>query len=102
MKMILRKIRKNSSDSVVKNKGTLNTPRNRNKVLDTVIDFLHKQSFEETNEINKNRISKHELKGLMELKIYKNIIIKEADKGRSVVIKSTKHCKMFYDHLNDN
>ena len=102
MKMILRKIRKNSSDSVVKNKGTLNTPRNRNKVLDTVIDFLHKQNFEETNEINKNSISKHELKGLMELKIYKNILIKEADKGGSAVIKSTKHCKMFYDHLSDN
>ena len=102
MKMILRKIRKNSSDSVVRNIGSLNTPRNRNKVLDTVIDFLHKQNFEETNEINKNSISKHELKGLMELKIYKNILIKEADKGGSAVIKSTKLCKMFYDHLSDN
>ena len=93
----------NSSDSLVKNKGKLNPPRNRNKVLDTVIDFLRKQNFEETNQINKRNISKHERKGLMELKNNKNIIIKEADKGGKVVIMSTKHyCKMIYDHLNNN
>ena len=29
--------------------------------------------------------------------------VKEANKGGSVVIKSTNHyCKMVYDHLNDN
>ena len=56
-----------------------------------VIDFLHKQNLEETNQINKSNISKHEPKGLMELKNNKNILIKEADKGGSVVMMSTKH-----------
>ena len=32
-----------------------------------VIDFVRKQKFQQTNQINKN-ISKHERKGLMELK----------------------------------
>ena len=37
----------------------------------------------------------------MRLKNNKNIIIKEVDKGESVVTMSTKHyCKMVYDHLN--
>ena len=91
-----------SSDSLVRDQGKLNPPRNRNKVLDTVIDFLHELNFEETNQINKSNISKHERKGFMELK-NKNIKIKEADKGGSIAIMSTKHyCKMVMDHLNDN
>ena len=83
---------------MVRNKGKLHPPKNRNKVLDTVIDFLHKHNFEETNQINKSNISKR--KGLMELKTNKNTIIKGADKRGSVVIISTKHyCKMVYQHL---
>ena len=35
------------SDSLVRNKGKLHPPKNRNKVLDTIIDFLHKHNFEE-------------------------------------------------------
>ena len=46
------------------------------------MDFLHQQIFEEANKINKSNISKHERKGLMELRNKKNIIIKEADKRR--------------------
>ena len=38
----------------------------------------------------------------MELKNNKNTIIKETDKGGSVVIMSRKHCKMVQDHLNNN
>lgn len=65
-----------------------------------VIDFVRKQKFQQTNQINKN-ISKHERKGLMELK--KTTKIKEVDKGGCVVIMSTKHyCEMVCDRLNDN
>ena len=39
----------------------------------------------------------------MELKNNKNIIIKEADKGVSVIIISARRfCKMVYYHVNDN
>ena len=69
-----------SSDSLVRSKGKLHLPRTRNKVLDTVIDVLHKQNFKETNQKNKSNFGKHERNGLMELKSNKNIIIKEADK----------------------
>ena len=69
-----------SNDFLVRNIGNLNPPRNRNKVLDTVIDSLNKQNFEEANQTNKRNISKHECKALMELKNNKTII-KEADKG---------------------
>lgn len=41
MKMI---VTKDSSHSLVRNKGKLNLAGNRNKVLDTVIDVLHKQN----------------------------------------------------------
>ena len=44
MKMM---VTQDSSDSLVRNKGKLYPPKNRNKVLDTIIDFLHKHNFEE-------------------------------------------------------
>ena len=40
-------VTQDSSDSLVRNKGKLYPPKNRNKVLDTIIDFLHKHNFEE-------------------------------------------------------
>ena len=51
-----RKNSQDSSDSSVRSKGKLNAPRDRNKILDTIIGFLYKQKFEETNEINKSSI----------------------------------------------
>ena len=68
-----------SSDSLVRNKDKPNPPRNKKQVLDRVINLLHKQNFEETNQIIKSNISKHKRKVLMELKKPGNIIIMEAD-----------------------
>ena len=64
-----------SSDSLVRNKNKLNPPRNSNKVLDRVIDFPRKQKFEETNQINKSNILKHERKGLLELENKQNLYV---------------------------
>ena len=64
-----------SSDSLVRNKSKLNPPRNSNKVLDTIIDFPHKQKFEETNQINTSNILKHERKGSLELKNKQNFYV---------------------------
>ena len=70
--------------------------------MESVIKFLRKQSFYEENFKNKYNISKHEWKDILNLKKNKDIIIKEADKGGTVVIMNTKHyLKTISDHLND-
>ena len=40
---------------------------------------------------NKSNISKHEWQDILNLKNNKNIVIKEADKGMTVVIMNIKH-----------
>ena len=92
----------NYDGSLVKKKGEFNPPRNRNKTLDIVIDFLHKQNFEERKYKNTSNISANEYKGIFELKNNDDIIIKEADKGGAVVIMNRNHYKkMVLDQLKD-
>ena len=92
----------NSNDtSLVKNKSNFHPPRDRDKTLDTVCDFLNKQNFEK-NTKRKANISKNEEAGINLLKNNNEIIIKEADKGGAVVIMNKNHYKkMVMDHLND-
>ena len=76
-------------------------------LLETEIKFLIRSLMFYINKMSKkkNQINKRKLdqKGLVKLKNNKNTIIKEADKGESVAIMSTKHyCKMLYDQLNHN
>ena len=89
--------------SLVKSKSNICPPQNRNSTLESVINFLQKQSFYEENFKNKSNISKHEWQDILNLKKNKDIIIiKEAEKGGVVVIMNTKHyLKMISDHLND-
>ena len=88
--------------SLVKNKSNFCPPQNRNNTLESVMKFLQKQSFFEENFKNKSRISKHEWQDILNLKKNKDIIIKEADKGGTVIIMNTKHyLKMISDNLND-
>ena len=71
-------------------------------VLESATKFLEKQNFYEENFKSKSNISKHEWQGILNLKIFKYIIIKEAGKGGAVVIMNTKHYhKIISDHLND-
>ena len=89
--------------SLVKKKGKFTPSRERNKTLDIIIDFLHKQNFEETKKNNTSNITKDENKGIMELKNNAEIIIKEADKGGAVVIMNREHYKkMVLDQLEDS
>ena len=78
-------------DSLVRNKSTFNPPRNRERNLNMVIDFLNKQDFPERKPNNKSNLSKEEYNAMMELKNNQDIIIKEADKGGAVVIINTSH-----------
>ena len=52
--------------------------------------------------MNKSNIWKHVWQDILNLKKNKQIVIKKADKGLTVVITNTKHyLKMISDHLND-
>lgn len=89
--------------SLVKKKGKFTPSRDRNKTLDIIIDFLHKQNFEETKKNNTSNITKDENKGIMQLKNNAKVIIKEADKGGAVVIMNREHYKkMVLDQLEDS
>ena len=76
-------------------------PQNWNITLESVIKFLQKQSFYKENFKYKSNISKHEWQDILDLKKTKDIVIKEADKGGTVVMVNTKHyLKIISDHLN--
>ena len=94
----------NSTDteSIARGKGSFAPPANRNRTLDATINYLKTQTFTETTEKVKNNLTKNERKGLQELKINKDIIIKEADKGGCVVVMDTEHyVNMVMSQLKD-
>ena len=76
---------------LVKNKGTLHPPRNRNKTLDVVADYLNNQNFDNAATKNKSNISKNEWEAIKSLKKNDSIVIKEVDKGGAVVIMNKIH-----------
>ena len=84
---------KSSDDSIIKNKSTFNLPRNRDKILDQNIDSLNNLNFPDLQKAPKSNLSKLEWAVMNDLKNVKNIEIKEADKGGSVVILSKSHYK---------
>ena len=48
------------TETLVKNKGTFHPLRNRNKMLDIVVDYLNNQNFDNTATKNKSNISENE------------------------------------------
>ena len=84
---------KSSDDSIIKNKSAFNPPRNRDKILDQNIDFLDSLNFLAMQKAPKSNLSKVEWATINDLKIDKNIEVKEADKGGFVVILSKSHYK---------
>ena len=89
---------------LVKNKGTFHLPRNRNKTLDIVVDYLNNQNFDNATTKSKSNISKNEWKAIKSLKENYSIVIKEANKGGAVVVMNKTHyycvvMKIFQDEV---
>ena len=86
-----------------KNKSAFNPPRNRDKkISDQNIDSLNSLNFPDFQKAPKSNLSKLEWAAISDLKNDKNIEIKEADKGGSVVILSKSRYKsMMISQLND-
>ena len=94
------------TEPLVKNKGTFHTPpplpRNRNKTLDIVGDYLNNQNFDNPATKNKSNISKNEWEAIKSLKENDSILIKEADKGGAVVVTDKTHyCSMVVKIFQD-
>ena len=66
-------------------------PRNRNKTLDIVVDYLNNQNFDNPVTKNKSNLSKNEWEAMKSLKENDSIVIKEADKGGAVVVMNKTH-----------
>ena len=93
---------KSSDDFIIKNKLAFNPPRNKDKLLDQNIDSLNNLNFPDMQKAPKSNLSKLKWAAINHLKNDKNIEIKEADKGGSVVILSKSHYKsMILSQLND-
>ena len=79
------------TQTLVKNKGAFQPPRNRNKTLDIVVDHLNNQHFDNAATKNKSNISKNEWEAIKSLKENDSIVIKEADKGGAVLVMNKTH-----------
>ena len=79
------------TEPLVKNKGTFHSPRNRNKMLDIVPDYLNNQNFDNAAIKSKSNISKNEWEPLKLLKENESIVTKEADKGGAVAVMNKTH-----------
>ena len=87
---------------LLKNKGTFHSSRNRNKMLDIVVDYLNNQIFDNAVTKNKSDISKNEWETIKSLKENDSIVIKEADKGgANVVMNKTHYYSMVVKILQD-
>ena len=71
------------------------TLRETDKILVQNIDSLNSLNFPDLQKAPKSNLSKLELAAINDLKNDRNIEIKEADKGGSVVILSKCHYKTF-------
>ena len=82
---------KSSDDSIIKHKSAFNPLRNRDEILDQNIRSLNSLEFPNLQKAPKSNLSKLEWVAINDLSNDKNIEIKEADTGRSVVIFSKSH-----------
>ena len=87
---------------MVKNKSNFVPQKNRNQALDEFIKSVENIPLNSKDKRVKDNISRHERNSILSLSADKDIIIKEADKGGSVIIMDTDHYKsMVNDILMD-
>ena len=75
--------------SLVKNKSGFKPPHNRDKILESFIDYINSQPL--SSQKTRNNLTIEERKALKSLSSDSSIVIKEADKGGSVVIMDTDY-----------
>ena len=89
------------SGPLLTKKSNFYPPRNRNKFLDATINFINQQILNNLSK-NKANLSKDDWQALKELKNEESSVIKEADKGGSVVLMDSAHYEqMIYKQLED-
>ena len=87
--------------SLVRNKSDFNPPHNRDKHLERYIDYIHNYPLEAQN--TKQNLPRGQQEALRSLQKDDSIVIKEADKGGSVVIMDREYYKCKINTmLNDN
>ena len=88
--------------SLVRNKSHFYPERNRSRHLDMTVDYLNNMNLNLQGKGQKSNLSKEEWLAIKNLQNNEKIIMKEADKGGSVVIMKRDHyVKMVYEQLND-
>ena len=81
---------------------TFHSSRNRNKILDIVVDYLSNQNFDNTATKNKSNVSKNEWEAVKSLKVNGSVVIKEAAEcGAVVVMKNTHYYNIVVKILQD-
>lgn len=95
--------KEDDDESVVRNKSDFTPPKNRNNALEKFISNLENTPISTRNIKCKENVSQQQREAIKRLSEDRSIVIKEADKGGSVVIMDTEHYKtMAYSILNQN
>jgi len=85
----------NEGEGIFRNKGKFNPPRGRDKTLDLAVDSLihvaDNLDYCDNQRSKRSNLSKQEWDAIYTLKNNRSIVIKEADKGGSVVIMNTEY-----------
>ncbi|MEW8546501.1 MAG: hypothetical protein AB2693_23545 [Candidatus Thiodiazotropha sp.] len=88
-----------NDNSLVRNKSNFVPPKGRNQALDEFIRSVEKIPLNKQSRTINDNLRKQERQSIRSLSTDTNIIIKEADKGGSVVIMDTEHYKKMVNEL---
>ena len=90
------------NESLVKGQSIFYPPRNRNKELQTYINFINDTDITNEKSNKKSNFSSKEWTELRDFMNQPGIVIKEADKGGAVTVLNKHHYRaMIYEHLSN-